>query len=246
LREVVERITPRWPRLVSPGYDSLGISRLNAQIMVATTQHQPASLAFVPGEGILPPRNAMDIAWSEFNHHWAGLFVLVIGVLALLERAGRAPWARHWPLMLLVLAVPMSVRADPELWPIGKIGLLESLRDPEVVQHRVLECLTALFGILEWRVRTQRTSNARALLVFPLLCALGGAMLLTHSHALTNVKDQLLIEITHEPLAVCVLAAAWSRWIQVRLDGTASRVAGWIWPLAFVATATCLLLYREH
>ncbi|HEX4598699.1 MAG TPA: CopD family protein [Burkholderiaceae bacterium] len=246
LREVVERITPRWPRLVSPGYDSLGISRLNAQITVATTQHQPTSLAFVPGEGILPPRNAMDIAWSEFNHHWAGLFVLVIGVLALLERAGRAPWARHWPLMLLVLAVPMSVRADPELWPIGKIGLLESLRDPEVVQHRVLECLTALFGILEWRVRTQRTSNARALLVFPLLCALGGAMLLTHSHALTNVKDQLLIEITHEPLAVCVLAAAWSRWIQVRLDGTASRVAGWIWPLAFVATATCLLLYREH
>jgi putative copper resistance protein D len=142
--------------------------------------------------------------------------------------------------------VPLSVRSDPELWPMGKIGLLESLRDPEVVQHRLLESLTAVFGVLEWRARTQRASSPRALLVFPLLCALGGAMLLTHSHALANVKEQLLIEITHLPLALAVIAAAWSRWIQVRLDGTASRIAGWIWPLAFVATAASLLLYREQ
>jgi putative copper resistance protein D len=244
--EVVERIAPRWPRLASPEHDALGISRLNAQIVTASAQHQAAPLAFVPGEGVLPPRNAMDIAWSEFNHHWAGLFVLAIGALALLERTGRAPWARHWPLALLVLAVPLSVRSDPELWPMGKIGLLESLRDPEVVQHRLLESLTAVFGVLEWRARTQRASSPRALLVFPLLCALGGAMLLTHSHALANVKEQLLIEITHLPLALAVIAAAWSRWIQVRLDGTASRIAGWIWPLAFVATAASLLLYREQ
>ncbi|HEX4599271.1 MAG TPA: CopD family protein, partial [Burkholderiaceae bacterium] len=154
--EVVERIAPRWPRLASPEHDALGISRLNAQIVTASAQHQAAPLAFVPGEGVLPPRNAMDIAWSEFNHHWAGLFVLAIGALALLERTGRAPWARHWPLALLVLAVPLSVRSDPELWPMGKIGLLESLRDPEVVQHRLLESLTAVFGVLEWRARTQR------------------------------------------------------------------------------------------
>ena len=107
-------------------------------------------------------------------------------------------------------------------------------------------CLTALFGVLEWRVRTERTSDSRALLIFPLLCALGGAMLLTHSHAVTNVKDQLLIEISHVVLALAVIAAAWSRWIQVRLDGTASRLAGWIWPLAFVAAGASLLLYREQ
>jgi putative copper resistance protein D len=243
--EVVARITPRWPRLAGPEHDALGIAQLNAQIAAARAQHQAAPLAFVPGEGNSPPRNAMDIAWSEFNHHWAGIFVLAIGVLALLERTRRAPWARHWPLMLLVLALPMSVRADPELWPIGKIGILESLRDPEVVQHRLLECLTALLGVLEWRVRTERTSDSRALLIFPLLCALGGAMLLTHSHAVTSVKDQLLIEISHVLLALAVIAAAWSRWIQVRLDGTASRVAGWMWPLAFVAAGASLLLYRE-
>ncbi len=38
--------------------------------------------------------------------------------------------------------------------------------------------------------------------MFPLLTALGGALLLTHSHAIANVKDQLLIEVSHTPLAL--------------------------------------------
>jgi copper resistance protein D len=82
-------------------------------------------------------------------------------------------------------------------------------------------------------------------LLFPLLCALGGALLLTHSHALANVKDQLLIEVTHVPLALAAIAAAWSRWIQVRLDGPPSLIAGWIWPVALVVASLSLLFYRE-
>jgi putative copper resistance protein D len=246
LAEVVQRITPAWPRLRSPEHDLLAISQLNARIAAATAQHEPVPLAFVPGEGQQPPRNAMDIAWSEFNHHWAGLLVLCIALLALLERCSGAQWARHWPLALVLLAVAIVVRSDPEVWPMGQIGVLESLRDPEVAQHRVLECLTALLGAVEWRAQTERTSNPRLPLIFPLLCALGGALLLTHSHALSNLKDQLLIEITHIPLALAVIVAAWARWIQLRLDGAASRIAGWIWPLALLATAASLLLYREQ
>jgi len=70
--------------------------------------------------------------------------------------------------------------------------------------------------------------------------------LLTHSHALSNLKDQLLIEITHIPLALAVIVAAWARWIQLRLDGAPSRIAGWIWPLALLAIAASLLLYKEQ
>ena len=46
----------------------------------------------------------------------------------------------------------------------------------------------------------------------------GGAMLLTHSHAIANLKDQLLIELTHTPLALAGIAAGWARWLELRLD----------------------------
>ena len=52
-------------------------------------------------------------------------------------------------------------------------------------------------------------NNRSAALVFPLLCAAGGTMLLTHSHAIANVKGQLLVELTHTPLALAGIAAGW-------------------------------------
>ena len=36
-------------------------------------------------------------------------------------------------------------------------------------------------------------------LVFPLMCAAGGAVLLTHQHAISNVKENLLVELTTFP-----------------------------------------------
>ena len=103
LAEVATRFTPQWPVLRSPALDELPIT-------------DP-----------LAPRTAEDMAWSEFNHHWAGLFVLTMGLLALLERTGRARWARHWPLLFLGLAGFLFVRDDPGAWPLGPLGFWESM-----------------------------------------------------------------------------------------------------------------------
>jgi putative copper resistance protein D len=54
-----------------------------------------------------------DIAWSEYNHHWAGLIVLLCGGLALLAHGG-VRWARHWPLAFMALAFFIVLRADSE------------------------------------------------------------------------------------------------------------------------------------
>jgi copper resistance protein D len=245
LHEIVERLEPRWPRFESPDHASLALIELQAQLDAAAAANAPRPQAFVPGEGVVPPRNAEDIAWSEYNHHWAGLFVLAIGLLALAERTGYASWARHWPLLFLGLAAFLFVRSDPEVWPLGDIGFLVSLRDPEVLQHRIFVVLIAAFGLFEWRVRTGRLRRAGATLVFPLITALGGALLLTHSHALSNLKEQLLIEITHVPLALCGITAGWARWLELRLDEPGSRIAAWTWPIAFVLVSAILLLYRE-
>jgi putative copper resistance protein D len=244
--EVVERITPAWPRFDSPDHASLALSELQARLDAeAAAAKVPRALAYMPGEGAVVPRNAEDIAWSEYNHHWAGLFVLAIGLLALAERSGRAPWARHWPLLFLALAAFLFIRSDPEVWPLGEIGFLASLRDPEVVQHRIFVTLIAVFGLFEWRVRAGSLGRSRAALVFPLITAIGGALLLTHSHALANLKEQLLIEITHVPLALAGITAGWARWLELRLDDRVGRIAAWVWPAAFVAVGVILLLYRE-
>jgi putative copper resistance protein D len=206
--EIVERLTPRWPRFESPDHASLALSELQAQIDAAAAANTPRPEAYVPGEGIVPPRNAEDIAWSEYNHHLAGIFVLAIGLLALLERTGHARWARHWPLLFLGLAEFLFIRSDPEVWPLGDIGFFASFRDPEVVQHRIFIALIAAFG-------------------------------------LSNLKDQLLIEISHVPLALCGITAGWARWLELRLDEPGSRIAAWVWPVAFILVGAILLLYRE-
>ena len=243
--EIVQRNMPRMPRLVSPDRDALALPALQAELdaEAAATRSKPAQ-AFVPGSGDLPARNAADIAWSEYNHHWSGLFVMAIGVLGLLHRAG-VRWAKHWPLALLGMAGFLLVRSDPEVWPLGEIGFWESFRDVEVLQHRVFVALLVVFALFEWGVRTGRLTDPRLALVFPLLTALGGALLLTHSHAIANVKEQLLIEVSHTPLALAGIAAGWARWLEIRADGPVRRWAGWAWPVCFMLVGVILLSYRE-
>ena len=248
LTEMGERLIPNaWPRFDSPEHSTLALQRLQMQLDAeAAAAGKKAAPAYVPGAGIAVPYTAEDIAWSEYNHHWAGVFVLAIGVLALIERIWRAKWARSWPLLFAGLAVFLLIRSDPEAWPMGSISFWASFREPEVAQHRIFMSLITVFAFFEWSVRTGRTRSRRAALVLPLLCALGGAILLTHSHALGNVKWELLIEYTHAPLALLGVAAGWSRWLEVRLPGTpAASRASWIWPISFALVGLLLIFYRE-
>ena len=243
--EIIERNAPAWPRLRSPDHDGLAIPALQAKIDAeAATAHRAAAPAFVPGDGTLPPRNADDIAWSEYNHHWAGLFVIAIGLLVLLAHAGFRP-ARHWPVIFLGLALFLLLRSDPEVWPLGHEDFMAAFRDVEVVQHRIFVALILVFAAFEWSVQTGRLRSRRAALVFPLMVAAGGALLLTHSHQIANVKDAELIELTHTPLALAGIAAGWGRWLELRLPGRGGRIAGWVWPVCFVLVGVILLWYRE-
>jgi putative copper resistance protein D len=244
-QEIIERNTPVWPRLSSPDHDTLALPALQAKLdaEAAAAKAKPAP-AFVPGSGELPDRNAADIAWSEYNHHWSGVFLLAISLLALLNQAGLRA-ARHWPLMFLGMAAFLFLRSDPEVWPLGEIGLIDSLRDVEVLQHRFFVLLIVVFGLFEWRVRAFDWGHKKAAYVFPLLSAVGGAALLTHSHAIANVKEQLLIELSHTPLALAGIGAGWARWLELHLDPPGNRIAGWVWPICFLLVGLILLSYRE-
>jgi putative copper resistance protein D len=221
LSEVATRFTPQWPTLRSPPLTDLPIA-------------DPAA-----------PRTAADISWSQFNHHWSGLFVLAMGLLALLERTRRAPWARHWPLLFLGLAAFLFARSDPGDWPLGPKGFWEGLASVSVLQHRFFAALTVTFGVFEWMVRRGRLRSPRWALVFPLLSAVAGALLLVHSHALTDLKAEFLVEATHIPLGLLAIFVGWARWLEVRLSPPDNRAPGWLWTVAFTLIGVLLLLYRE-
>ncbi len=246
-----ERMAPVFPpRLTSPAYDDMAIpalqKKLDAEAKTGATADQHPR-AYVPGSGILVARVPADIAWSEYNHHWAGIFVLVIGILAWVEHTGwrGTRWTRHWPLVFLGLALFLLIRSDPEDWPLGPIGFWESLKDAEPFQHKMIVLLVVSFGLFEWSVRTGWLKKPWGPLVFPILTAVGGGMLLMHSHNITDVKEQFLIEMTHIPLALLAVISAWARWLELRLPPPDNRPFGFVWPITYVLVGFLLLDYRE-
>lgn len=189
--------------------------------------------------------SAEDRAWAEVIHHWAGLVVLAMGALALLRRLPGGRWARHWPLLFLLIAIGILLLADPDSWPLGPHGFWGQAGDWNVPEHRLAALLVTGFGIMEWAVQTGRLSQIRAALVFPGACVLGGLLLLTHGHPSADAQAALPVHLTHMAIAVLAVAAGAGRWIELTADAASRRIAGWVWPQAFVLVGVVLILYRE-
>jgi len=221
ISEVARIFTPRVPAFTSPRLEDMPLDDREA------------------------PRTDADRQWSEFNHNVAGVFVLVMGLLAILHRTGRAPWARHWPLVFFAMAVFLFIRNDPGSWPLGPMGFWESLTYPGELQHKIFVTLVLGFGTFEWMVRTGRIRSPRAALVFPILCSVGGALLLTHSHAALNLKAEYLVEVTHAPLGVIAMLVGWGRWLDLRLPPEERVLPGRVWSVGLALVGVMLLLYRE-
>jgi len=246
LHEIAVRYAPRMPRLTSPPLGDLSPAgrQLERQAKLAGVK-VPA--AFMPGESFSHPDTPGDIAWSEYNHSWAGLIVFFMGLLALLSRNKYLSWAKIWPLMFLGLAVFLFLRADPENWPLGPNGFWESFREADVLQHRAAVLLIIVFALFQWAVETNRVKSHAAALVFPGVCAIGGIVLLTHMHAVTNIKQEMLIELSHTPLAIFGIVAGWARWLELRLpqENNTRKYLAWVWPVCFIFVGLILMDYHE-
>jgi putative copper resistance protein D len=243
--QVAQRIEWRWPSFRTPALAQLAPpTPLSVAVREATYTGGSTS-------------DANDRAWSEYNHHWAGLIVLAAGLLALVARLRRPGWARWigqcWPLLFLELSVFIVVRADPECWPLGPRPFWESFTAPDVLEHRLFAVLIAAFAFFEWGVQRGWVRRPRAKFVFPVLCTAGGALLLTHTHAMGEGTDEVFAELSHTQMAMLGAVAGWSRWMEVRLEGGPDfpergrlrRWAAWIWPLCLILVGLLLLNYRE-
>jgi putative copper resistance protein D len=232
--EIYVRMHPETPRMSSPPLAALTPP---SSLEAAVKDSQ-----FVSTVG----SDDNDRAWSEYNHHWAGLIVLVAGLLALLSRHSAMRWARFWPLSFAGLAAFILLRADPENWPLGPRSFWGSFASPDVLQHRFGALLILVFAAFECGVQAGRLKVRWASYVFPSMCALGAALLLTHVHSASNVKEALLAEMSHTPIALLGVTAACGRWLELRLPRSRmATVAGYLWPVCVALVGLILLNYRE-
>jgi putative copper resistance protein D len=236
--EIVERMTPKVPRLAYP-----------VEAVSPATPFEESLRQFDNTISARATHKQADVDDSEASHHWAGMILVVVSLGAWLSRSTRFPWARYWPLGFIALSIFLFIRVDPENWPMGTRSFLKSFYDPEVLEHRMICLLLIFYAIFEAGVQTGRLKSRIAASVFPIMIVVSGALLLLHSHALGNVKEELLIEMNHNAIAVFAVLAGWTRLVEVRLPpaegGRLTRIAGFIWPVCLVVIALLLLNYRE-
>jgi copper resistance protein D len=240
--EIVQRMSWKTPSLHSPSLQDLGPRK--------SLKEHLEDVSFAGGS----ENDWMNQKWSEYNHQWAGLIVLSAGLLAVVSRFRGQKWARNWPLLFIGLAIFLLLRADPETWPLGPRPFWASFAESDVLEHRLYAALITAFAIFEWAIETGKLKSHAAALVFPGICALGGALLLTHSHGTGNLRGELFAELSHTPIALLGATAGWGRWLEVRApveegspDGKSAlvRVASWMWPVCLVLIGLLLLDYRE-
>lgn len=243
LQQIYQRFRPVMPRLTYEYVAEPGslTRHATAGVVVLGSRAEARNIDGVPLTG----KMINDAIESESNHHWMGLIVLAMGLLVVLSRTGGMAWAAYWPLLLVGVAIFISVQADTECWPVGPKSFWKCWADPEVFQHRLAGLVCLGFAISEQRVRRQKPGSKSLALVFPLMCAAGGTALLTHSHAIPNVKENLLVELSHVPMGVLAVFAGWSRWLELRLHQKDRGIPSWIWPACFILIGLGLLNYRE-
>lgn len=236
--QVTQRL--RWE---APSFKSPAFAQLTPPTGIAASVEESA---FSNGT----TSDAMDRAWSAYNHHWAGLVLLAAGLLALvggfLPRGRWRQFARNWPLLFLGLSVFILLRADPENWPLGPRPFWESFASPDVLEHRLYAVLIACFAVFEWGVRTGRLHSRRAAFVFPAVFFFGGAALLTHSHGMSDIREESLADMSHTGIAVLGVVGGLARWLELRMPGgRVAEAAGHVWPGCLSLMGLLLLDYRE-
>ncbi|MBM4201242.1 MAG: CopD family protein [Gammaproteobacteria bacterium] len=229
--DVIEMFTPHEPRLTSPSHEELLAGEAGRVAVVGKVPSPAATL------------------WSDYNHNISGMFLTGMGLMAMLYYVFGYRWARYWPIGFIGLSIFLFFRSDAETWPLGPIGFWEStFGNGEVFQHRIATLLAFCLGVMELRART--TPDARKLTyMFPVLCAFGGVLLLTHAHAEFELKSEYLIQSTHTAMGLLAVIMASGRWLELRLatpEGyTESRAAGFVAILAMFVIGNFLLFYRE-
>ena len=195
--------------------------------------------------------SAQGVAYSEFNHHLAGLFVLLMGCAELSQ-------ALHWPSLLwarlllpaamLLGSVILLIWSDHEAWPIGSLSFAQTLsgHDPEIIQHKIYGLLLFLVGTIEALRRVGRISDGLWSALVPLFAIIGGLMLFGHSHGAHPSAEKIAMH--HVKMGMMAATAGsfklLSGWFRSP-SHVLSPAWEWLWAGLILLIGMRLLMYSE-
>jgi hypothetical protein len=191
------------------------------------------------------------IAYSQFNHHLAAAFVLLIGLselLAVLALRSLA-WTRFLlPAAMLAAGGYLLGWSDHDAWPIGSLSFAQTFLadDPEIQQHKLYAVLLLGVGMGEASRWSGQITGPRGALLLPILAICGGLLLFVHDHGHYPGGHAIMmhhlvmgtIAITAGSLRLAALA-------MIRRRG--GEHWGWkiAWPGLILLLGVQLLLYTE-
>src|SRR5215813_4821777 len=206
--------------------------------------HQTASVSGWEG-------STQGVAYSEFNHHFIGLLVLIIGLSELHQALATPFWA--WtrfllPGVLLATGSFLFIWSDHEAWPIGSLSLMQTFfgNDSEIFQHKSYALLSLLVGVIEMFRRLGSIGHAVWVTPLPLFAVIGGLMLFGHSHDIHPSAARIALDHTIMG-TMSVTAGSYkllSDWFRALTHKGSSR---WelLWALLILFIGMQLLLYSE-
>ncbi|MDF2460429.1 MAG: conserved rane protein of unknown function [Nitrospira sp.] len=195
--------------------------------------------------------SAKGIAYSEENHHIAGLLVILMGFAELTHamRLAALSWARLLlPSALLCTGVFLLIWSDHEAWPIGSLTFGQSFfgDDPEIIQHKMYGVLALVVGSVELLRRLGRAGHKVWASPLPLMAIVGGLMLFGHSHGFHPSAQRIATH--HAIMGTMALTAGssklFSTWLHPR-RGEVSVRWDWIWAFLILLIGAQLLIYSE-
>ena len=230
-------------------------SNLNAQ---SSSEHHQVSLS--TGTTHDPHRehgregwegSVQGIAYSEFNHRFAGLFVLLVGLaeLGYALRYSLPFWTRLvLPGAFGVIGAYLLIWSDHEAWPIGSLTFVQTFsgQDPEILQHKFYGVFASTAAVSETLRRIGWVCHPAWAAPLVVGAMIGGLLLFWHSHG--NHPANQTIELHHALLGCLGVGAAVSSAMVSWTSGPSrGLVKRWdvAWAGFVILIGVQLLLYFE-
>ncbi|MBS0151971.1 MAG: hypothetical protein JSR31_13610 [Nitrospira sp.] len=191
------------------------------------------------------------IAYSEFNHHFAGLCDMLFG-FAELGQALQYPlpiWTRFaLPTILGVVGAYNIIWSDHDAWPIGSLNFADTFfgHDREIIEHKFCGIIAIVMAVCEALRRTGRVRHPAWAAPLVFLTLAGSLLLFVHSHA--NHPGAARIDLHHAVLGSVGVFAGLSKGLASWLPG-ASPLVRKRWDIAWggcvVLFGLLLVVYSE-
>lgn len=188
-------------------------------------------------------------AYSDFNHHLAGIFVILIGLSEV--RYGFAASVLAWtrfllPIFMVSVGVFLLIWSDHRGWPFGSFSETFLTGDWETIQHKWFGILSLVIGGIEWLRRTGHVTGRWWKFPLPAFAILGGLSLFLHSHGAHPAAHKIALH--HAAMGVMAVTAGSSKfWSDWKASPVTDETSPWelAWAALVLLIGIQLLIYSE-